>query len=777
MKAARTALTAGMLILTVVSACTDGGGALPGGGWAATTGERGYRLVVLDSEREVRRRCTGEAAIPWVEGMTGSRCESTLLASKEGFILPEAFLEQWRDALTTFLVEYGQTDGSTYRDFGWVLRRSPGGAEEVSIQFKEPLGFDSPEGGRITTTAEAYVMKRDAISLFDPRGREKGKPELEGHVTATLVCDHVTRSGDALRFDYDLRIRGEGVMRFFGATGEEWILGEEDTFHLDREETCEIAIDRRGMKAFSRDRSGTWSLDREAFEETWHAESLESEAMVHESSLSGAGRTYTLTPSDLPARGAPAVAVFDVRDFGAVGDGETPDTAAIQASIDACSAQGGGTVRFPPGVFLSGSIHMKSHLTLKLERGAVLRGTRAMNAYDPREETPWREYQDSSQSCIRHSLIWGENLEDVAVVGPGIIDGSDAFDPWPGMDTSPPPPYGWVLSTLMYQIDDELFERGAKPIAFKSCRNILIKDVTIVHAPDESIFVAGCDSVLIDGYTAREVRVDGIDPVCCRDVTITNSEIKSLDDAIAIKSSYMLGYRRSCERVLVENCLLSTFINALKIGTESVGDFRDIVLRDCTVQNLPGFPSFAGLSMMSVDGGRLDGIVCANIRMRNPGYPIFIRLGDRLRSPETLPIGEVGEILIRNVTAVGGAGLGASLITAVPGSLVAGRIRLQDLDITCPGGGRLAASLLPVPEVRESDGVYPDPPYIVPGEPPAYGFFCRHVRDLSFQDVRVGFDRPDRRAALVCEDVRGLELDGFEAERIPDGAPSVILRE
>ena len=122
------------------------------------------------------------------------------------------------------------------------------------------------------------------------------------------------------------------------------------------------------------------------------------------------------------------------------------------------------------------------------------------------------------------------------------------------MDTSPPPPFGWVLSTLMYQIDDELFQRGVKPIAFKSCRNVLIKDVTILHAPDESIFVAGCDSVLIDGYTAREVCVDGIDPVCCRDVTITNSEIKSLDDAIAVKSSYILGYRRACEGILVENC-------------------------------------------------------------------------------------------------------------------------------------------------------------------------------------------------------------------------------
>ena len=84
---------------------------------------------------------------------------------------------------------------------------------------------------------------------------------------------------------------------------------------------------------------------------------------------------------------------------------------------------------------------------------------------------------------------------------------------------------------------------------------------------------------------------------------------------------------------------------------------------------------------------------------------------------------------------------------------------------------------MPVPEIRESDGVYPDPAYIVPGTPPAYGFFCRHVQGLEFHNVQVGFESPDGRAALVCEDVSGLEMDGFEAERIPGSAPSVIIRE
>jgi len=245
---------------------------------------------------------------------------------------------------------------------------------------------------------------------------------------------------------------------------------------------------------------------------------------------------------------------------------------------------------------------------------------------------------------------------------------------------------------------------------------------------------------------------------------------------VAVKSSYTLGFRCSCEEILVKNSLLSTFVNALKIGTESVGDFRNIVFRDCRVRNLPELPSYAGLSMMSVDGGTLDGILCSDLTLENVGYPIFMRLGDRLRSPEEPDVGQVGNITIRNVIASGGIGAGASSVTAVPGSRAGGGIRFENLDFTCRGGGHLLSSYAPVPEIRESDGVYPDPAYILPGDSPAYGFFCRHVQGLEFRGVRVGFAKADRRAALICEDVEGLVTDGFEAERIPGAAPAVISR-
>ena len=132
--------------------------------------------------------------------------------------------------------------------------------------------------------------------------------------------------------------------------------------------------------------------------------------------------------------------------------------------------------------------------------------------------------------------------------------------------------------------------------------------------------------------------------------------------------------------------------------------------------------------------------------------------------------------MIRNVTAAGGIGSGASSITAVAGEYAGEGIRLENVHITCKGGGHLLASYAPVPEKKESDGVYPDPAYIIPGDQPAYGFFCRHVRGLEFRDVQVAFEKADRRAALICEDVQGLVTEGFEAERIPGAAPSVIIR-
>ncbi len=765
--------------ILLLSSCSEGDEIPISGQFAEEPTVREYTLTVNDTVSEVRRSCPTDSEVPWSAGVRAARCESHLLTTEDGFLLPDVFFEHWSGELTRVLVEYELAGADEYAHLGWDLYASRDTYQPAAahIHFTEPVVFIPARGAQTETTTHASIMKRDTTSLFDPRGDQAGRPELEGEGGATLVCDNVLRGPETVRTEYELRIEGDGVMRYFQPSGDDWLLtGDEDHIEGDREEACTFLVTRKGVMEFSKGPARRWVLTEDLFHETWYAESKETGAHIRESTTSGPDAACHLARTELPPRAKEDAPVFNVRDYGAAGDGTTLDTSAINAAIAACSAHGRGTVLLPPGVYLTGSVHMKSNVALKLEGGAILRGTSDMAQYDPREENPWSEYQDGSHTYFHRSLIWGEDLQNVAILGPGLIDGNDVFEPWPGRASPPPPPLGWILSTLLYQIDEDLFRRGPKPIALKSCTNVLIKDITILHAPDEAILATGCRSVLVHGFTAREVRVDGIDPDGCERMTIADCEIISLDDAVAIKSGYALGRKLPCRDLTVRNCLVSSFVNALKIGTESVGDFRNILFRDCVIHNLPGFPSYAGISIISVDGGEINGLTASGITMRNVNYPVFIRLGDRLRTPENPPIGRIRNVLIEEVTAAGGIGTGSSLIISVPEATIGEGIRLEDVEINCRGGGSLLSSFLPVPEARESNGIYPDPAYIIPGKPPAYGFFCRHGKDLTFRNVRLGFETPDRRAALIAEDVEGLVIEGLEAQSAPRSAPSVIVR-
>jgi hypothetical protein len=743
--------------------------AVPAEPIAQTQSEWGYILQYGDVQKVVRRQYTGQSPVPWADGCTGQQFVSEVLTTHDGFQLPEPFFLHWQVALTQGLINYWNFTANSGFDFGWVYTHSPNDSrEDLSIKFKAPLTLWTIGAPSVESTAAASVLKFDTVSLFAPEHAEKGKPELEAkNVAATLRCTNCSVQAGRVNLDYSLNISGFGTVRFFDANGP--FLGN------DKNESCTLRITRNGTLSFAKDTATKiWYVLHDHFTDRWYAHSMVSDMTVDESSFGGSHDVYDLLLSDVPTREPPVVPVLNVREYGATGDGTTLDTIAINAAITACANHSGGIVYFPPGVYLSGSLHLKSNVTLSIDSDAVLRGTRDMTKYDPREYSPWAQYQDTSQSYFHRSLIWGENLSNVGILGPGVIDGNDAFEPWPIINRTFPPPFGWIFSTIFYQVNDTIFQRGAKPLALKSCVNVLIKDLTITHAPDESIFIAGCDNVLIMGYQAHAERVDGIDPVCCHNVTITHCEIRSLDDAIAIKSSYTLGFKRSCENITVTDSLLSSFVNALKIGTESVGDFRHITYRHCIVRNSPNLPSYAGISVICVDGGNIDGVTAQDVTLFHVNFPIFIRLGDSLRSPLNQTIGTIQNVLIDNLTSIGAKK--ASSITAVPGSHVGGNIVFRNVTILCRGGGRRIFSYRTPLERRESNGVYPDPPYILPGPPPAYGFFCRHVSGLSFCNVTLGFQRRDLRAAVICIDIDNFLLSGFQAERVLFGAPSVIIR-
>src|SRR5689334_14439311 len=286
---------------------------------------------------------------------------------------------------------------------------------------------------------------------------------------------------------------------------------------------------------------------------------------------------------------------LDVRDFGALGDGRTHGTRAIQRAIDAAHRAGGGTVRLPAGDWLSGSLRLRSRVTLELGTGAVLVASPDDADFASRERLSFSTGSDTETTDFAHALLAGRDLEHVAVCGSGIID----------MNRSR--------------------RGGPKPVALKRCRFVTIRDVTILHAPNYCVSLAGCEDVVIDGVTIREAYADGIDPDCCRRVRVVNCDVESDDDALCLKASFALGMRGATEDVIVANCRLRSPSNCFKLGTESTGDFRRIVLSNCIFRGMPPVTRDAfdvidvveggGVAIESVDGGTVDGVLVSNVVM------------------------------------------------------------------------------------------------------------------------------------------------------------------
>ena len=269
------------------------------------------------------------------------------------------------------------------------------------------------------------------------------------------------------------------------------------------------------------------------------------------------GSLLALTVLAPYSHSAPSQSMFDVMAFGATGDGETTDTQAIQKAIDTCAESGGGTVYFAPGTYISGSIHMKSDVTLHLDTGATIRASVEESDFDPYETLDYKTDSDKETTYFHYSLIWGENISNVAIIGQGTVDGNRQK------------------------------RGGPKPIAFKRCQHITVRDIKIINAPNYCISLLGCDYVNIDGVTILNAYCDGIDPDSCRYVRISNCHIESWDDAIVPKSSYALGERRATEFLTVTNCILSTSCNAFKLGTESGGGFKYITVSNCVMYAPP----------------------------------------------------------------------------------------------------------------------------------------------------------------------------------------------
>jgi polygalacturonase len=465
--------------------------------------------------------------------------------------------------------------------------------------------------------------------------------------------------------------------------------------------------------------------------------------------------------------------VYSVCAYGALGDGKILDSPAINKTIDACADAGGGTVYFPAGTYLSGSIRLKSNIHLFLDAGAIILGApQNMNAYD--ETEPWEgiAYQDGGHTYFHNSLIWGENLTNVSITGFGMIKGgglvrSDGIlDRMSGFST-------WNKTNSNPRTNAPPVRLGNKAIALKLCRNVLLRDITIFHGGHFAILVTGCDNMTVDNVTMDTDR-DGIDIDCCRNTMVSNCRINSpRDDALCPKSTFALGRNVITENLTIINCQVSGFEEGtlldgtmkpssikngrIKFGTESNGGYRNCTVANCT------FRGCRGITLEEVDGGIMENITFNNITMMDvAAYPIYITTGKRHRGPDVPVPSRARNILISNVIATGCEPMSGIQIEGLPEQMVEG-VRLENIRFVFKGGGtKEDAARVP----KELGAGYPEPKNL--GTMPAYGLFARHVRDLELANIRFTLDNEDLRPAMQCVDVDGLEIDHFKAQ-VADG--------
>jgi polygalacturonase len=466
--------------------------------------------------------------------------------------------------------------------------------------------------------------------------------------------------------------------------------------------------------------------------------------------------------------------IYNVRAYGAAGDGTNLDSPAIDKAITACAQAGGGTVLVPPGTYLCGSVHLQSNIHLEIAAGATILGApQEMKAYDFTEPWTGPAYQDGGHCYFHNSLIWGENLTNVFITGNGMISGGGLVRGDRILDQMS----GYLNWQHPEQTPTNLppLRLGNKAICLVLCRNVLIRDVTIYHGGHFAILVTGCTDLTVDNVTMDTDR-DGIDIDCCKNTMVSNCRINSPnDDGLCPKSTFALKTNIITENLTIVNCQVSGFEvgtlldgtmkpsksknGRIKFGTESSGGFRNCTVANCT------FRGCKGLALEEVDGGIMENITINNIAMMDvASYPIYITTGSRNRDPNVPVPSRARNILISNVIATGVDARSGIEIMGLPEQPIEG-LRLDNIRLTFAGGGtKEQAAIVP----KELGTGYPEPK----GTMPAYGLFARHVHGLELANITVGFDKDDFRPALVCTDVKGLEIDDFKGQTVPGVAPA-----
>ncbi|MFP5042902.1 glycoside hydrolase family 28 protein [Parasediminibacterium sp. JCM 36343] len=455
---------------------------------------------------------------------------------------------------------------------------------------------------------------------------------------------------------------------------------------------------------------------------------------------------------------------FNVVDFGAIADGKTVNTAAMQKAIDAANKKG-GIVVVPKGVFLTGSIYLKSNVELNLQEGAVLLGSTSLKDY---QKGRW------------YALLLAKNEKNISLTGKGIIDGQGAAL---AADVLRLVQEGSIIDPLSHNRPDE--KNRPQIIEFTSCDNIRIKDITLKNAACWVEVYNKCSNLTIDNLTVESTAYwnnDGMDIVDCDKVKISNCNINSADDGICLKSS---DPKELCQNVEITNCKLRTSASALKFGTPSQGGFKNIVARGLYVYD--NYRTAIALEM--VDGGVLQDIRITDVIAKNSGGALFIRLGQRKKEKDP---GVVKNVYIGNIKAEvplskpdsgyafeghykkGPHNAFPSVIAGLPGFTI-DDITLENIEIDFSGASGKEIAVLGLDKLKdipEKEGDYPE--YSMFGELPAWGFYIRHASGIKMKNVKLSYKEKDTRPAIVCDDVKGLDIDALTVKSM-DELPVIYL--